>query len=277
MEFLDRLMLSTGAQITFISETRTSRYNSSQLNNRFNIVDSFVVPLIGLSGGLWLLWNDEVRVDIKYSSQHLILATFVNIAMCVEFVLICVYGDPHHRQTRVIWDKIATFVSENLDKPVVCFGDLNNIMSDVDTTSSNINKYRMRTFNSYVKQCGLFDLGFSGPAYTWTNKRFSSTPVFERLDRCLANAEWCDVFPNTNVFNLPIILGDHAPILVSTESQYRKPRLNFKFENWWTMEEDFQNVAKSAWYSSADKPFHSRTTNLAGTLKKWCKKKKPLQ
>jgi hypothetical protein len=39
--------------------------------------------------------------------------------------------------------------------------------------------------------CGLFDLGFSGPAYTWINMRFSSTPIFERLDRCLANAEWC--------------------------------------------------------------------------------------
>jgi hypothetical protein len=54
IEFLDRLMLSTGVQITFVSETRTSRYNSSQLNNRFNIADSFVVPSIGLSGGLWL-------------------------------------------------------------------------------------------------------------------------------------------------------------------------------------------------------------------------------
>jgi hypothetical protein len=43
------------------------------------------------------------------------------------------------------------------------------------------------------------------------------------------------------------------------------------------MEEDFQNVAKTAWDLSAAKPFHSRTTNLAGTLKKWCKKKKPIQ
>jgi phage/plasmid-associated DNA primase len=43
------------------------------------------------------------------------------------------------------------------------------------------------------------------------------------------------------------------------------------------MEEDFQNVAKTAWDLSANKPFHSRTTNLAGTLKKWCKKKKPIQ
>lgn len=102
-------------------------------------------------------------------------------------------------------------------------GDLNNIMRDIDTTSANVNKYRMRAFNTYVKQCGLFE-GYSGPAYTWTNKRFSSNPVFERLDRCLVNAEWCGLFPNTNVFNLPIILSDHAPILVSTP----KLHLNLK-------------------------------------------------
>uniref|UniRef100_A0ACD5YDC5 Uncharacterized protein n=1 Tax=Avena sativa TaxID=4498 RepID=A0ACD5YDC5_AVESA len=150
-------------------------------------------------------------------------------------------------------------------------------MCDQDTTSANVNHYRMRTFKGYVKQCALLDMGFSGPAYTWTNKRFSSTPVFERLDRCFANAEWCDLFPNTNVFNLPIMFGDHAPILVSTESQYRRPKLKFKFENWWTMEEDFQNVAKTTWDLSITKPFHTRMTNLAGTLKKWCKKKKPIQ
>ena len=110
------------------------------------------------------LWSDEVQVNIKFSSHNLILATFVNIATSIEFVLVCVYRDPHHRQTRAIWNQIAIFVCENVDKPVVCFGDLNNIMCDVDTTSSNINKHRMRAFNSYVKQCGLFDLGFSGPA-----------------------------------------------------------------------------------------------------------------
>jgi hypothetical protein len=123
----------------------------------------------------------------------------------------------------------------------------------------------------------LFDLGFSGPAYTWTNKRFSSTPIFERLDRCLANAEWCSLFPNTNVFNLLIILGDHAPILISTESTFHRPKLQFKFENWWTYEEDFWGVAKNAWNASINKSFHARTTNLAGTLKRWCKKKKPIQ
>jgi len=84
-------------------------------------------------------------------------------------------------------------------------------------------------------------------------------------------------FTNTNVFNFPIMLSDHAPILVSTASQYHKPRLTFKFENWWTFEEDFQTIAKNAWETTASKSFHTRSTNLAGTLKKWCKKKKPIQ
>jgi hypothetical protein len=277
MEYLAKFMNSTGAQITFVSETQTSRYNSSKLNSHFNVADSFVVPSEGRSGGLWMLWSDEVCVSVKISNHHMILAIVIDKITNSDFVLACIYGDPHHRHTKMIWDHVSNFVHENLGKPVVCFGDLNEIMCDVDTTSVNVHKYRMRTFNTYVKQCGLFDLGFSGPAYTWTNKRFSSTPIFERLDRCLANAEWCTLFPNTNVFNLPIIIGDHAPILISTESNFHRPKLQFKFENWWTYEEDFQNVAKNAWNASINKHFHARTTNLAGTLKRWCKKKKPIQ
>jgi hypothetical protein len=209
----------------------------------------------------------------------MILALVVDRTSNVEFALACVYGDPHHCHTKIIWDQVSSFVYDNLGKPVVCLGDLNDIMCDEDTTSINVNKYRMRAFNSYIKQCGLFDLEFSGPAYTWTNMRFSSEPIFQRLDRCIANAEWYDVYPNTNVFNLPIIhsLSDHAPILITTESQFRRPKLHFKFENWWTFEDDFQGIAKSSWASSVGRPFHARTANLAGNLKRWCKKKKPLQ
>ena len=231
MDYLAYLMSSTRAQVIFISETRTSRYSSNQLNNHFNIEDSIVVPSRGLSGGLWLLWTNEVQVDVNFVDHHVILASVFHIATSVKFMLIFVYEDPHHRITNMIWDPILTFVNNNLGSPVLCMGDLNDIMCEADTTSVNVNKYRIRAINDYVKQCGLFDLGFSGPAYTWTNKRFSSTPIFERVDRCLANAEWCGMFPNTNVYNLPIILSDHAPILDSTASQFHRPKLKFKFEN----------------------------------------------
>jgi hypothetical protein len=276
MDYLARLMSSTRAQVIFVSETRTSKYRPAQLNNRFNVADSFVVPSQDLSGGLWLLWTDVVQVDVKFADHHIILALVVHIPTNVKFALVCIYGDPHHRLTKMIWDHISTFVYDNLGNPVLCMGDMNDIMSHADATSSKVNKYRMNAFASYIKNCGLFDLGYSGPAYTWCNKRFSSTPIFERLDRCLVNSEWCAIFPNTNVYNLPIMFSDHAPILLSTESHFRKPRQNFKFENWWTMEADYHAIAKTSWDSSSHKPFHVRTTYLAGSLRKWCRKKKPL-
>ena len=270
-------MSSTKAQVTFISETRTSKITSSQLNSRFDSANSFVVPSEGLSRGLWILWTEDVEVEVKFFNHHVILAIVVDIASKIDFVLACVYGDPHHCLTSVIWNHISTFIHDNPGKPVVCIGDLNDIMYESETTSTSVKKYRIRAFNDLVKQCGLLDLGFSGPAYTWTNKRFSSVPMFERLDRCLANAEWCGYFPNTNVYNLPIMFDDHAPILLSTDSQFRRPKLKFKFENWWSLEPDYQQTAKAAWALSARKPFYVRTNKLAGTLKVWCKKKKPLQ
>ncbi|PNT77856.1 hypothetical protein BRADI_1g69641v3, partial [Brachypodium distachyon] len=124
-------------------------------------------------------------------------------------------------------------------------GDLNNVMNPDEKSSSNINASRIQCFNHFVKRCGLVDLAFNGPAYTWCNKRFTSTPVYERLDSCLANADWCASFPNTNVYNLPIILIDHTPGLTITGSSFRRPRFHFKFENWWLMEEDFQSVPKT--------------------------------
>jgi hypothetical protein len=51
------------------------------------------------------------------------------------------------------------------------------------------------------------------------NIRFSSNTIFERLDRCLVNAERCDVYPISNVHNMPIIhaFSGHTAILLSTD------------------------------------------------------------
>lgn len=208
---------------------------------------------------------------------HVILASVVNIASNVAFALICIYGDPYHRDTSKIWDNITSFVYDNQGSPILCMGDLNDLLYDVDKSSPIVNKYRMHAFCSIVKNYGFFDLGYSGPAYTWSNKRYTSKPTMERLDKCLVNVEWCGVFPNSNVFNLPIIYSDHAPILLSTETQMRKPRRNFKFENWWILEKDFHAYAKDVWLNSRKKTFHNRTTNLAGALRTWCRKKRSIQ
>lgn len=240
---------------------------------------SVVVPSRCRSGGLWLMWNDSLQVDVHSASFHIILATVINNVTSQKFGLICIYGDPYHRQTTLIWDQVAAFVYDNCNLPMLCIGDMNDLLYGMDKNSPNINRPRMNLFRSLVKNCGFFDLGYSGPAYTWTNKHFSSKPTYERLDRCLVNAEWCVDYPILNVYNVPIIhsLSDHAAILLSTDGPIRRIKRCFKFENWWLKEQDFQAHAKSAWSTTTNRSFSARTNHLAGVLKVWCKKKKPLQ
>jgi hypothetical protein len=118
-----------------------------------------------------------------------IMATVLNTTTHQKFGLVCIYGDPRHRQTSLIWDQIlATFVYDNCNLPMLCIGDMNELLYDMDKNSLNINRAHMKAFRSMIKQCGLFDLGFGGPAYTWTNKHFASKPIYQRFDRCLVNA-----------------------------------------------------------------------------------------
>ncbi|WVZ63451.1 hypothetical protein U9M48_013082 [Paspalum notatum var. saurae] len=128
-------------------------------------------------------------------------------------------------------------------------------------------------FCAWIKECGLFYLGFHGPAYTWSNKRFSSFPTFQRLDRCLANSDWITTFPNTDVYHLPMLYSDHCPILLNIDSKKQLIKKLFRFENWWMQEEDFQQVAEESWFKSRNRDFALKTTYLATDLKKWRKKK----
>jgi hypothetical protein len=156
-------------------------------------------------------------------------------------------------------------------------GDLNNIMSAREKKGPHpANLRRISDFCGMVKECDLFDLGYNGPAYTWTNKRFNSNPTFEHLDWFLANAEWCASFPNTVVYHLPMIRSDHAPILViptSNKSTRKKP---FRFENYWLLEQDFKRVAQKSWHLSQNRPFHRKLSYLVSDLKTWRRSKSKL-
>jgi hypothetical protein len=181
MQHLARMIYSAKPQVTFISEIKSSKIKSNDLNARFNMSNSFVLPSRRRSGGLWLMWSDDLQVTVHKSSFYIILATAVNSTSNLKIGLVCIYGDPYHCQTSEIWDEVASFVYDNSSIPMLCMGDMNELLYDMDKSSPNINHTRMYAFRSFVKNCGLFDLDFSGPAYTWTNKRFSSKPTFERL------------------------------------------------------------------------------------------------
>ncbi|GJN40476.1 hypothetical protein PR202_gb29691 [Eleusine coracana subsp. coracana] len=274
---LARLITSTKAQVIFVSETRTSKISQSQLVNRFSVTDSHVVPATGQSRGLWLMWNDEVDLNIISSSHHLILASTMCKPNNKLYNLVCIYGDPHHCRTTEIWEEVSHFAQNYPDTPTLCMGDLNNIMHvNENCGPATANTARIRIFCCLVKNCGFFDLGYNGSAYTWTNKRFATNSTFQRLDCCLVNAAWCTTFPRTTVFHLPMLYSDHAPILAILHSWTQKTRKPFRFENWWLLEGDFSTTAKISWHNSTTEPYNARTKSLTRDLKIWSKKKQPI-
>ena len=61
----------------------------------------------------------------------------------------------------------------------------------------------------------MIDLGFSGPKFTWSNKRGIDDLIQCRLDRCWANPEWKAHFAEANVTHLARANFDHCPLLLN--------------------------------------------------------------
>ncbi|OIT38852.1 hypothetical protein A4A49_65613, partial [Nicotiana attenuata] len=65
-----------------------------------------------------------------------------------------------------------------------------------------------------AEDCGLTDLGYYGPRYTWSNGRGPCAIVWKRLDRGLANDNWLAAYPATNISHLASTGSDHSPLLM---------------------------------------------------------------
>lgn len=89
-------------------------------------------------------------------------------------------------------------------------------------------------FRNFIKHRGLIDMGFVGPAFTWSNGAVVNEPIFERLDRSMCTPDWFFMFQENGVLHLPRISSDHAPILVNTyRTDKRKRKHANKFEYYW--------------------------------------------
>jgi hypothetical protein len=101
-----------------------------------------------------------------------------------------------------------------------------------------------------LEDCGLSDLGFLGPKFTWTNGQQGGNFLQERLDRAVANCAWCALFHNREVRVLAARTSDHNPVMVSVFESADK-RLSFhsrfKFEAHWLADAECLGVIDDAW------------------------------
>lgn len=100
---------------------------------------------------------------------------------------------------------------------------------------------------------GLSDINYKGHAYTWSRGRHARTPMYQRLDKVVANDMWIHHFPNAYTKHMPRYLSDHAPILLFFHPTHRGNFDNnlhstpFRFKNCWLTNPTLAHIVKQAW------------------------------
>lgn len=59
---------------------------------------------------------------------------------------------------------------------------------------TKISEKNMANFSDALSDCGLFDLGYRGPVWTFDNKKEGVRNVKARLDNGVASSSWSNIF-----------------------------------------------------------------------------------
>lgn len=110
-----------------MSETRCYVGVAKRCIRKLQPFNYSIVPSRGKSGGLWLLWDTNVRLEVIKKGQNMIAAQVPHIGNNGPWLLLGVYGDPHRRTNLVIWSQIGRIIEEN-ELPVCILGNFNAIM-----------------------------------------------------------------------------------------------------------------------------------------------------
>ena len=169
-----------------------------------------------------------------------------------NFLLTAIYALPNFNERKILWNYLKD-LSPSVNMPWVLLGNFNDMLAEDEKMGGlPLNKNRLNAFRDCINSCGLMNLGFHGPKFTWTYKNpIWHQNIKERLDRGLGNTEWNILFPRSEIHHLPRTKSDHCPILLESEPPTYKLKKPYKFEKMWLTDPSFLTLVENSWNSSA--------------------------
>lgn len=202
-------------RFVFLMETLSKQKKMELIRCRLEFERLFVVNPVGRSGGLALLWKEAPDLEIfNYSRSHIcVVAKDAKGNSSWQFTGF--YGNPNSARRGESW-ALLNHLKTFLPLPWLCAGDFNEIVEQSEKEGAAIRREsHMVGFRDALEACGLCDLGFIGPRFTWCNRRTGDSFTKERLDRAVADRAWCSRFHSAAVHILASCTSDHHPLHVS--------------------------------------------------------------
>ena len=145
-----------------------------------------------------MLWNEgrNLKVEMLTMSEYSIHVLVKVPSQSHNFLLTAIYASPNFNKRKMLWEYLK-ILAPSVNLSWFLLGDFNEMLTkDEKMGGLPLNRNRIFAFRDCIDQCGMMDLGFYEPRFTWTNKNsIWYRNIKERLDRGLGNAEWKIHFP----------------------------------------------------------------------------------
>jgi hypothetical protein len=273
---LRRMVKVKRPTVVFLMETKMRQAKMEKIRCSLGFNNLFTVDCVGKSGGLALLWNEDMGLEIQnYSCRH-IHAIVKNPAGGQAWKFTAFYGHPNASKRGEAWN-LLKHLKNFQPQPWMCAGDFNEILTASEKVGGRRRAHGlMEAFRATLLECELSDLEACGPYYTWHNGREGEDFTQERLDRAVASKDWRELYQGAKVVVEATLTSDHAPLFITlTNSQMGKRRNhNLKYEASWGKNKDCKDIIKQVWrrrFSQEDKwqNFNSKAQCCKEQLKRW--------
>ncbi|XP_049348974.1 uncharacterized protein LOC125813528 [Solanum verrucosum] len=229
-----------------------------------------------INGKIWLFWNTDIICTVLETDEQQITCEISHTDIQGTYIKTFVYAKCKDYLRRPLWDRLL-HISDSRDTiPWCTVGDF-NVIIDIDEKLGGI-PYNMRKsveFIGVIEACGLMDLGFNGPKFTWSNQRGVNFRIWKRLDRAMVNDKWLQNMPHTSITHLPSVGSDHCPLLLEMKARPHNCIKYFRFLNFWVEQPSFIETVNACWNRPVEGnpmwTFHQKIKRLASTLRAWSK------
>lgn len=136
--------------------------------------------------------------------------------------------------------------------PWLVAGDFNELLSLSEKYGVNeCSSTQLTSFAEVIDDCGLMDLGYIGPTFTWRSSLRTQPNIQETLDRALATIARKDIYPRTQVCHNDFFGSDHRALNIiiggpEALDERCKRSSHFKFEPFWRSSE-FPQIVAECW------------------------------